>query len=72
VPIVNTSQARIELSRKQVESIIEVYAETSDSTPMFWIEETNIPSAVAVGGRNVPDTIVSFQGTRLVLDIDGS
>jgi hypothetical protein len=66
MPIVNSSQARVELSAAQTKSLIDVvherYGEAEDLPPMIWIEETNLGSTVAVGGKGMQWTLIHHDG----------
>lgn len=66
MPVVNTTQARIELSAAQAKALIDVihaqYAEVEDLPPILFIEETNLGSTVAVGGKGMPWTLIDHRG----------
>jgi len=67
MPIVNASQARIELSESQAESFAHIVNELMNqpgslTPPMIYIEETNLGSTVVVGGKGMPMTLIHHDG----------
>jgi hypothetical protein len=67
MPIVNTSQARIELSADQVVAFMDIMGEPDEGgqglPPMVYIEETNLPGVVVVGGKGMPVTLIHHNGS---------
>jgi hypothetical protein len=66
MPMVNTSQARVELSAAQLYALMvhiqAKFSELEDLPPMIWIEETNLGPTLAVGGKGMPLTMITHQG----------
>lgn len=68
MPIVNTSQARIELSADQADALAEMIMNIhqDEMPPMIFIEETNLPGVVVVGGipskKVLPTTLLHQNG----------
>jgi hypothetical protein len=61
MPIVNSNQARIELSNEQAERVAELLH--GSEAPMIYIEETNLGGGtVVVGGKGMPLTLVDHNG----------
>jgi hypothetical protein len=56
MPVVNTDQARVELTRAQflgiVEHVREKFSRRDDLPEVIFIEETNLGSTLVVGGRD--------------------
>lgn len=46
MPVTNTQQARIDMSRKQAEAVVDLISEAR-AAPMFSLEETNIAGCIA-------------------------
>jgi hypothetical protein len=66
MPMVNNSQARVELSAAQAEAFTELVMGSEGSPelpPMIYIEETNLGNTVVVGGRGMPMTLIHHNGT---------
>jgi hypothetical protein len=54
MPVTNTQQARIELSRAQYKTLAELLEELAaklSGPPMLWLEETNLDSVVWIGSN---------------------
>lgn len=70
-PVVNTIQARIELSAAQFAALVDHvhanYAERDDLPPMIYVEETNLPNTVVIGGKGMPTTLIDHNGSLLAL-----
>jgi hypothetical protein len=67
MPVVNNSQARIELSKEQALALVEFITEPDEGgagplPPVFFIEETNLGSTVAVGGKGIPWALIEHGG----------
>lgn len=66
MPMVNANQARIELSAAQAEALADVIVGPDEGgrelPPMIWIEETNLGTTVAVGGKGLPWTLIDHYG----------
>jgi hypothetical protein len=56
MPVVNSNQARVELTRAQflgiVEHVRERFSSRDDLPEVIFIEETNLGSTLVVGGRD--------------------
>lgn len=61
MPMVNSNQARIQLSGAQAEAVV-VLVQQNPEVPMIYIEETNLGSTVVVGGKGMPTTLVDHYG----------
>jgi hypothetical protein len=71
MPIVNTNQARVELSARQVVEFINVihaHFTESEQMVMISIEETNLGNTVAIGGRGMPTTLIEHSGRTWATD----
>jgi hypothetical protein len=66
MPVVNTTQARIEMSAKQVQAFIDlihdIAAEPDQIPPMVYIEETNLASTLVVGGKDMKMHLIDHWG----------
>lgn len=73
MPVVNTSQARVELSGKQVVAFINLIHDHfayPDQIVMISIEETNMNNTIAVQGIGMPETLINHEGVGLTLGHD--
>jgi hypothetical protein len=65
MPVVNSTQARIELSADQADALANMIMDIKqdEMPPMIFIEETNLNGVVVVGGKGMPTTLLHWQGT---------
>lgn len=71
MPVMNMSQARIEMTAKQMLALIDrihaMFAEPDQLPPLIWIEETNIEASIAVGGEDMPTALIGPRGELMEL-----
>jgi hypothetical protein len=76
MPIVNSNQARVEMSAAQAEEFARVVMERltesggpglleSGLPPMLYVEETNLENTIVVGGKGMPMTLIDHFGESI-------